>query len=200
MALASSRNAPSLDDQLAAFKNNRFLAMPISGTIAWAAIGIAGALLPTTMLKAWAVFIGTGSIFGLGILISRFTGEDLLGKEGTAPFFDRIFMLTVAMALMVYAIAIPFFMIMPSSLPMSVGILAGLMWIPFSGLVEHWVGMFHGIARTIAVLAAWFLWPDLRFVAIPAVIVAIYLITIAVLLRDFPKRDPSQAATRPEVS
>ena len=48
-------------------------------------------------------------------------------------------------------------------------------------MIQHWVGLFHGIARTILVLAAWYLFPAHRFVAIPAVIVAVYLVTIYVL-------------------
>ncbi len=85
------------------------------------------------------------------------------------------------MASMVWAIAIPFFMIEKSSLPLSVGILAGLMWIPYSWIIQHWIGLFHGISRTVLVVAAWYLFPQHRFVAIPAVIVIIYLITIFVL-------------------
>ena len=65
----------------------------------------------------------------------------------------------------------------------TVGILAGLMWVPFSWMIQHWVGLFHGIARTVLVTAAWYLFPQRRFVAIPAVIVVIYLITIVVLAR-----------------
>jgi hypothetical protein len=191
----SSSAAISLDEQLAAFKNTRFLAMPIAGTIAWAAIGVAGAILPT-YLAVWAVFIGTGSIFWLGVVVSRFTGEDLLGKEAKSPFFDRIFLLTVVMAVMVYAIAIPFFLVMPDSLPLSVGILAGLMWIPFSGLVEHWVGLFHGIARTVLVLVAWLVWPEQRFVVVPAAVVLVYCVTIAILRRNFP-RAPAPTSSAP---
>ena len=71
----------------------------------------------------------------------------------------------------------------PTSLPMSVGILTGLMWIPFSALLRHWVGYFHGFARTILIVAAWYLLPEHRFVAIPAVIVAVYLISIIALQR-----------------
>ena len=154
--------------------------MPLAGTIAWAAIGVAGALLPLTW-AVWAVFIGSGSIFYLALLISRFTGEDLLGKKGRKNFFDRLFLLTVVMALLVYAVAIPFFLVEPTSLPMSVAILAGLMWVPFGGMIGHWVGLFHGISRTLIVLAAWYLFPEHRFVAIPAVVVAVYLVTIWVL-------------------
>lgn len=69
----------TLDDHRAEFARNRFLAMPIAGSIAWLVIGVCGALLPVG-LAAWVLFIATGSIFGLGLLIARWTGEDLLGK------------------------------------------------------------------------------------------------------------------------
>lgn len=177
-----------LDQQHAEFLDNRFLAMPIAGAMAWTAIGIAGALLPL-VYAVWALFIGTGLIFYLGLLVARFTGEDLLGKQRQGNFFDRIFMLSVVMAVMVYAIAIPFFLIEPTSLPLSVGILTGLMWVPLSGLLQHWIGLFHAFSRTGAVLAAWYIFPDDRFVVIPAAIVAIYGVTILVLAgRGRPSR------------
>lgn len=174
----------SLDEQHDAFVHNRFLAMPIAGAIAWTGIGIAGATFSLAG-AVWAIWIGTGMIFYLGLGVARLTGEDLLGRQRKSIFFDRIFLLTVVMAVVVYAIAIPFFLVEPTSLPMTVGILTGLMWIPFSGLIRHWVGLFHGLVRTGMVLAAWYLWPEARFVAIPAVIVAIYLITIFVLHRRY---------------
>jgi hypothetical protein len=171
----------SLDEQRAEFARNRFLAMPIAGTIAWSVIGVAGALLPVN-LAAWALFIGTGSIFGVGLLVARLIGEDLLGKTRAKNAFDDLFFHTIMMAWLVFAIAIPFFMIEPTSLPLTVGILAGLMWVPFSWMIQHWVGLFHGITRTVLVLAAWYLFPAHRFVVIPAVIVAIYLVTIYALM------------------
>ena len=167
----------SLDEQRAEFARGRFLAMPIAGTIVWSVIGIAGALLPIG-LAAWVLFIATGSTFGLGLLIARLTGEDLLGKTMQKNAFDDLFFLTVVMAWLVFAIAVPFFMIEPTSLPLTVGILAGLMWVPFSWMIQHWIGLFHGIARTVLIVAAWYLFPARRFVVIPAIIVAIYLVTI----------------------
>jgi hypothetical protein len=178
---ATRAPSPSLDEQRREFARQPFLAMPIAGTIAWTGIGIAGATLPLEW-KAWALFIGTGTIFYLGMLIARLTGEDLLGKSRKSADIDRLFMLTVMMAWLVFAIAIPFFLIEPTSLPLSVGILSGLMWLPFSWMVGHWVGLFHGFARTILVLVAWFMFPEQRFVVIPAIIVAIYLITIYALV------------------
>ncbi|MGH7725700.1 MAG: DUF7010 family protein [Candidatus Eiseniibacteriota bacterium] len=170
----------TLEEQRVEFSRNRFLSMPVAGTIAWTLIGIAGLILPVG-LAAWALFICTGMIFWIGVLVSRFFGEDLMGKKGPANEFDSLFFHTVAMAWMVFSIAIPFFLIEHTSLPLSVGILAGLMWVPFSWIIQHWVGLFHGISRTVLVLAAWYVFPEQRFVAIPAVIVVIYLVTIYVL-------------------
>lgn len=172
--------AVSLDEHRARFASSPFLAMPIAGTLAWTGIGLAGLLLPTH-LAAWALFIGTGMIFSLGLLVARFTGEDLLGRQRPGNPFDALFMRTVVMAWLVFAIAIPFFRLEPTSLPLTVGILAGLMWLPFGWMIQHWVGAFHSVARTILCLAAWYAFPDRRFVAIPAVIVSIYLVTIVAL-------------------
>ena len=102
----------------------------------------------------------------LGIFFARFTGEDLFGTKSQNEL-DGLFMLSLLMSNLVWGIAIPFWMIEPSSLPLSAGILAGLMWVPFSWILKHWVGLFHGITRTVLIVTAWFLFPDHRFVAIP---------------------------------
>lgn len=144
MTTTPSQSTITLDEQRAEFSRGRFLAMPIAGAISWTLIGSAGAILPLPQ-AALALFIGTGLIFYLGLLVARFTGEDLLGKTRKNNVFDRLFLLTVFMALLVYAIAIP-----------------------FSGIIQHWVGLFHGVARTVPTVAAWYLFPGHRFVIIPA--------------------------------
>jgi hypothetical protein len=170
----------SLDEQRAEYARRRGLAMPLAGLIVWSLIGIAGALLPP-ILAVWSLFIGTGLIVYLGIMLSRFTGEDFLDRSKPKNVFDTLFFHCIAMAVLVYAIAIPFFRVDYTSLPLTVGILAGLMWVPFSWIIQHWVGIFHTVARTILVLAAWYLVPHHRFVIIPVVIVGVYAVTIAVL-------------------
>jgi hypothetical protein len=87
------------------------------------------------------------------------------------------------MSLLVYAIAIPFFMVDYTSLPLTVGILAGLMWLLMSWIIQHWVGVFHSVARTVLVTAAWFLFPTQRFTVIPVVVVAVYAVTLVALDR-----------------
>ena len=154
--------------------------MPLAGAIAWSLVGIAGARL-SHLGAVWALFIGTGFNAYLGIFLSRFTGEDFLAKGRPKNTFDTLFFLTIGMALLVYAIAIPFFQADYTSLPLTVGILSGLMWLPLSWIIDHWIGIFHSVGRTVLVLAAWYVFPTQRFVVIPIVIVAIYAITIYVL-------------------
>jgi hypothetical protein len=172
----------SLDEQRVEFARRRGVAMPLAGLIAWTVVGIGGAILPA-ILEVWLLFIVTGAIAYLGMFISRFTGENFLDRTRPKNAFDALFLHTVGMCLLVYAIAIPFFLKDYTSLPLTVGILSGLMWVPLSWIVQHWIGLLHGITRTLLVVAAWYLFPHARFVAVPAVIVGIYLITIFVLER-----------------
>lgn len=171
----------TLAELRALFGKSRFLAMPVAGTICWSVAGILGAVLPMGA-AAIALFICIGMTFPLGAVIGRFIGEDIIGGPNPMTELDRLFLLTVLMANLVWAIAIPFFMIDPTSLPLTLGVLAGLMWVPLSWMIQHWVGLFHGIARTGLVVAAWHLVPGHRFVAIPVVVVVVYLVSIAALV------------------
>ena len=170
----------TLDEQRREFAQRRGLAMPLAGMVAWAIVGVGGAFLPT-VLKVWVLFGATGSILFLGICFSRLTGENFLDKRRPKNVFDGLFLHTVAMAVLVYAIAIPFFQADYTSLPLSVGILSGLMWLPLSWIIGHWVGTFHTLTRTALITAVWYLFPLRRFVAVPAVIVVVYAVTIIVL-------------------
>lgn len=170
----------SLDVQLAEFRARRFLAMPLAGALVWTLIGVGGAFL-SPVQAIWTLFIGTGSIAYLGMFISRFTGEDFLDRSRPKNAFDTLFFMGVFQALLVFAIAIPFFRVDYTSLPMTVGILTGLMWVPVSWLLDHWVGLFHATVRTGGAVAVWYLLPGQRFVAIPVLIVAVYLVTMGVL-------------------
>ena len=177
MAGTASR---SLEEQRSEFRRRRLTAMPFAGIVAWAVVGVAGMTLGPTG-AVWTLFIATGSIAYVGILLSRFTGERLYDLTRPKNVFDALFFHGVAQALLVFSIAIPFFMIDHTSLPLTVGILTGLMWMPLSWIIEHWVGIFHATGRAALVVAAWYLFPEARFVAVPAVIIAVYVVTIVVL-------------------
>ncbi|MFK8164668.1 MAG: hypothetical protein AB8H12_19635 [Lewinella sp.] len=174
----------TLDQQLALYRQRRFTAMPIAGTIAWLVVGI-GSLFLSLQASVYLLFGATGMIVYLGMFLSKFTGENFLDKTRPKNPFDAFFFHTVAMAVAVYAIAIPFFLVEPTSLPLSVGILSGLMWIPLSWAIQHWVGIFHTVTRTVAILALYYLFPEDRFVTIPFAIVAVYMISIWALERRY---------------
>lgn len=170
----------TLEEQRNEFTNRKFLATPLAGLIVWLIIGIAGITLPITT-TVWVLFIATGSIVYLGMFISKYTGENFLDKNKPKNTFDKLFLSAIGQAVLVYSIAIPFFIIDYSSLPLTVGVLTGTMWLPFSWIIKHWVGIFHAVLRTILVLLLWYLLPEFRFVAIPFAIVFMYIVTILIL-------------------
>lgn len=170
----------TLEQQRIEFSNQRFLATPIAGLIVWSIIGIAGIFF-SDIVAVWTIFLGTGSIVYLALFLSRFTGENFLSRGKPKNTFDTLFFYTVAQAILVYSIAIPFFLVDYTSLPMTVGILTGLMWLPFSWIISHWVGIFHTLTRTTSVVALWYLLPEYRFIAIPFIIVLIYIFTLLIL-------------------
>ncbi|MDP2126742.1 MAG: hypothetical protein Q8K97_05135 [Pseudohongiella sp.] len=170
----------SLDVQREEFSRRRLIATPIAGMIAWTIVGI-GSLLLQPFALSMLLFAVTGSIAYLGMFISRFTGENFLDKNKPQNTFDTLFFYFVGMAVLVYAIAIPFFRIDYTSLPLTVGILTGIMWLPISWIIQHWIGWVHAIVRTVAIVLVWYLFPEHRFLAVSAVIVILYVFAIAVL-------------------
>lgn len=170
----------TLEQQRIEFINQKFLATPLAGLIIWTLVGLIGIFF-SDFVAVWSIFIGTGSIVYLGLFLSKFTGENFLDKSKPKNEFDTLFLFTAGQAILVYSIAIPFFLVDYSSLPMTVGILTGLMWLPFSWIIKHWVGIFHTLIRIITVLTLWYLLPEYRFTAIPFAIVLIYIITLIIL-------------------
>lgn len=173
-------NQRTLEEQKEEFKSKKLLASPIAGLIAWLMVVISGIFYPDN-ITVWVLFIATGSIVYLSMGVSKLTGEDYLDKRKPKNTFDNLFFLTVAQAILVYSIAIPFFIVDYTSLPLTVGILTGLMWVPLTWIIDHWVGLFHSIVRTILVLILWYLFPSDRFVVIPIAIIIVYIVSIIIL-------------------
>jgi len=174
--------APSLtlEQERIIFKQHRFVAMPLAGTIVWATLGFMAPFVSDYIIT-WALYIGTGAIFYLGAGLSYVTGERFFSKQRQHTSFDTLFYVGMVMSLLVFAIALPVAAIDHTTLPLSLGILAGLMWMPLSWAIEHWVGYFHTTARTLGIVAVWYLFPEARVEAISAVIVVVYLISLVAL-------------------
>lgn len=173
-------NKRTLEEQKEEFKRKKLLASPIAGLIAWLTVAISGIFF-SDQITVWVLFIATGSIVYLAMGISKLTGEDYLDKSKPKNTFDTLFFLTVAQAILVYSIAIPFFIKDYTSLPLTVGILTGLMWVPLTWIIDHWVGLFHSILRTFLILVLWYLFPSDRFITIPIAIVIVYILSIIIL-------------------
>lgn len=189
-----THNRRTLEQQKEEFKQKKLLASPIAGLIAWLAVAVSGLIFPDN-ITVWVLFIATGSIVYMAMGISKFTGEDYLDKSKPKNTFDRLFFFTITQALLVYSIAIPFFLEDYTSLPLTVGILTGLMWVPLTWIIDHWVGLFHSFTRTVAIVLLWYLLPSDRFVSIPMAIVIIYIVSIIILKNRSVKRQKSKQET-----
>lgn len=170
----------TLEQQRDIMKQRRFIAMPLAGTLVWAAIGFASPFF-NEAIQTWMLYLGTGAIFYIGSGLSYLTGERFFSKDRQNTEFDTLFFIGMEMALLVFAIALPVAAIDHTTLPLSIGILTGLMWMPLSWAIQHWVGYFHTVARTLGILIAWYVFPEARIEAISAVIVAVYLISLVAL-------------------
>ena len=159
------------------FKQKKLITMPISGTIVWFILGCLSLYLPAEKMVL-PLYIGTGSIFYLALFLSRFTGEKLLVKSADMNPFDKLFLYTVAMSFCGFSIAIPFGLENYTSLPLSIGIISGLMWLPITWIINHNVGILHTLLRTTLIVIAWFMWPEIRFTTIPFIIVFVYAISL----------------------
>ena len=193
----SSSALSSLDQQLAEFRQRRFLAMPLAGILVWFALIFTGALL-SPRAQVLAVFVGTGSIVYVAMFLAKLTGEQLKFKSNKKRnFFDTLFLSAVAMSFLCYALAIPFFLENYRSLPFAVAILTGLMWLPLSVLIQHWVGVFHAVVRTILCTLAWIMYPEHSFVLQPVIVVTMYVVSIAALELRWKRMQATQGLTAP---
>lgn len=174
----------TLDEQRDIFKQRRFIAMPIAGTLVWAAMGLAAPFL-NDLAQTWMLYLGAGSIFYLGASLSYLTGERFFDKQRGNTAFDTLFYVGLIMSLMVFAIALPAAAKDHTSLPLSIGILGGLMWMPLSWSIEHWVGYFHTISRTLGIVFAWYLFPNTQLEAISVAIVLVYIVSLVALERRY---------------
>lgn len=178
----------TLEVQKEEFKQSKLLATPLAGLIAWLTVFISGVFF-TDQITVWVLFIATGSIVYLGMGVSKLTGENFLDKSKPKNTFNTLFFYTAAQAILVYSVAIPFFIENYTSLPLTVGILTGLMWLPISWIIDHWIGIFHAVLRTASIVTLWYLFPENRFVVIPLTIVVIYVITIVILMNRHRKEN-----------
>jgi hypothetical protein len=162
----------------------RSLSLPIAGAVIWAVIGVLGLWLPQR-LAIYALLFGTGAIFPLAMAIAAARGEQLLSN--TNPF-ARLMGACVFMVNLLWALHIPLALHAPIFVPLSVGIGLGLHWVVYSWITRHPVGYVHAGVRTVAVLAAWWVFQGNVVTACAVAVVVAYGYAIAVMAtRQIPQ-------------
>ncbi|GGQ14756.1 DUF7010 family protein [Shewanella litoralis] len=171
----------SLDQQLIEYRQQRALAMPLSGMIVWSILFALSFILPASQM-VMAIFIGTGSIVYLAMGVSKLTGEGFgFKKAANRNWFENVFLAAVGMCFLTFGISIPFFMENYLALPFVLAIQMGLMWLVHGVIAAQKVAIVHAIVRTIACVVAFQLWPELSFQIQPLIVVLCYGFSIPVM-------------------
>lgn len=153
------------------------LALPLAGATVWAAAGIVS-LFVSPRIATFALILGTGVIFPVGLLFARILGERLLNN--TNPL-AKLMALCVLMVNLLWAVHLTLLYTAPTLIPLTLGIGLGLHWIVFSWIIQHPVGIIHAIARTLLATVAWWAFPAHQVGAVCAVVVLTYLYTVITL-------------------
>src|SRR5690606_28420998 len=104
----------TLEQQRIEFINQKFLATPLAGLIIWTIIGLIGIFF-SDVIAVWSIFIGPESIVYLVLFLSDFTGENFLDESEPKNEFDTLLLFTAGQPILVYSIAMQFFLIHYSS-------------------------------------------------------------------------------------
>ena len=171
----------SLDQQLTDYRQQRALAMPLSGMIIWSVLFVLSFFLPVKDMVL-TIFIGTGSIVYVAMGISRLTGENItFKKHAKRNFFESLFLASVGMSFLVFSLTIALMMENHFAQPFALAVQTGLMWLVYGAITDQKVAVFHAVIRTLCCTLAYFIWPQHSFHIQPLIVVCCYAFTIPVM-------------------
>lgn len=174
-------------------RSNRSMSMPIAGTIVWSVVAVAGWLLPLKTAAA-VLIIAVSLIFPLALPIAAVRKEQLTSRENPLA---KLMGACVLMVNLLWALHIPLYLKAPQFVPLSVGIGLGLHWVVYSWIVAHPLGLRHAIVRTLALMTAWFAFPDHVVTACAVAVVLAYAMTLVEMARRQPAAWPSATPGQP---
>src|ERR1039457_813315 len=160
-------------------ETNRSLSMPIAGAFVWLVIAMCGYLL-SEHLAIIAMLFGTGLIFPIALLIGKLRHENLTDRANP---LSRLMGISVLMVNLLWAVHLPLLVGAPRFFPLSLGIGLGIHWIVYSWIIQHPIGLIHALVRTGLIVSAWSAFPTHRLLAVPVVIVIVYLISLVLMVR-----------------
>jgi hypothetical protein len=155
-------------------ETNRSLSMPIAGACVWLVIAACGYVLPENQATV-AMLFGTGLILPIALLIGKLRQENLTDRLNP---LSRLMGMSVLMVNLLWAVHLPLLFGAPRFFPLSLGIALGIHWIVYSWIIQHPVGLIHALLRTALVVTAWSVFPTHRLIAVPIMIVIVYMVSL----------------------
>lgn len=153
---------------------NRSLSMPLAGAIVWSCVGLASLGLDSTV-ATYILLFATGAIFPLALAIASLRKEALISSANP---LSKLMGLGVLMVNLLWGIHLPLAFSAPEFVSLSLAIGLGLHWIIYSWIINHPLGIVHALLRTFLVVAAWYLFPEVRIFAVSMAVVLAYSISL----------------------
>ncbi len=160
-------------------KANGGIALPAAGTIYWLGLMIAGIYLTPRNWFPIAAFT-SGLIFPLGLLLAKPLKSDIMIKS----VFNNLLLPAFTCMLMFWSLAIAGASSDISFFPLALAIGMGIHWPIIGWMYGGRVFIWHGIVRAVGCVVLWYLFPEQRFVIIPAFVAMVYFITVFGIRRE----------------
>jgi len=148
------------------------VSLPVAGAVYWAAAAIAGVYLEPGDW-AFAAAAGSGLIFPLGLLLQGICRSPFMKAKSPLGGSAMAGILAINLLWPVHFAIISVF---PEAAPLTLAIGMALHWPIIGWGYASRVCLFHAIVRVIAVTALWYALPELRLVAIPLAVSALYVL------------------------
>ncbi len=147
----------------------------------WTVFGTLGVVIPDMPQKALIYLAGAGMLWPLGLLVGSLLKFDLFTKDNPlstlAGLIGGLQILFIPLMIGAYATT-------PLYVPWYLGVLVGAHFLPFVWVYDSRAYLFAAIATTaVAALTGW-LAPEATYVLTPFAVVAVLLVTLALLWRE----------------
>lgn len=155
--------------------------IPLAGGLWWSALAALGGAV-SHHLWSLAAFVASGLLFPLALGIAKLARVDFM-RDRTAV--TSVLFPTFVSMLLFWPIAIATFWEANTLTPLVLAVGMSIHW-PVIGWSYGRPGPYigHAIVRAVACFLAWKLFPEARFMLVPAVVAAAYFATVLVLIVD----------------
>lgn len=151
----------------------------IAGALYWFVMGILGFYLEGKTL-ALCYLLGTGSIFPLGIMISRLCKVNFLSKNPLGTLGGIIGG--------IQAFYLPLWIVIYMEhyewIPMAIGLLGASHFLPYMWIYESKTYLFLSIAMALTSFVFGYVLIEMAFLLVPFLLTLAYLITVGSLIRE----------------